>query len=208
MKNCKNQVVYTCFGSTGPTGPTGPQGPSTIAIGTTTTGAAGTGASVTNVGTTSDLILDFVIPAGDTGPTGPTGPKATIDSILVGNDGTQTIVTNGELNLGTLVNSTGTSLSFTSPNDIIVNETGTYLVNVSSIINNAPGSSGDLGLSLLINNTVVPTASEYIVTQTAAFSSELQHNFSATSGDIITVENRSTVSNNYHDLTISVIRLV
>lgn len=208
MKNCKNQVVYTCFGSTGPTGPTGPQGPSTIATGTTTTGAAGTGASVTNVGTTSDLILDFVIPAGDTGPTGPTGPKATIDSILVVNDGTQTIVTNGELNLGTLVNSTGTSLSFTSPNDIIVNETGTYLVNVSSIINNAPGSSGDLGLSLLINNTVVPTASEYIVTQTAAFSSELQHNFSATSGDIITVENRSTVSNNYHDLTISVIRLV
>lgn len=110
--------------------------------------------------------------------------------------------------MGTLVNSTGTSLSFTSPNDIIVNETGTYLVNVSSIINNAPGSSGDLGLSLLINNTVVPTASEYIVTQTAAFSSELQYNFSATSGDIITVENRSTVSNNYHDLTISVIRLV
>lgn len=62
----------------GPTGPTGPAGPTTITVGTTTTGAAGTDATVTNSGTADDLILDFTIPQGEdgmTGPTGPTGPQ-------------------------------------------------------------------------------------------------------------------------------------
>ena len=67
----------------GPTGPTGPAGPATITIGTTTTGEAGTDATVINSGTAENVILDFTIPAGATGPagadgaigaTGPTGP--------------------------------------------------------------------------------------------------------------------------------------
>lgn len=61
-----------------------------VAVGTTTTGAAGTNASVTNSGTSSAAVLDFTIPrgakgdkgdkgdtgaAGATGATGPQGPK-------------------------------------------------------------------------------------------------------------------------------------
>lgn len=52
-----------------------------VAVGKTTTGAAGTNASVTNSGTDSALVLDFTIPQGATGPQGPkgevgeTGPK-------------------------------------------------------------------------------------------------------------------------------------
>lgn len=66
-------------GATGPEGPTGPTGAAaTIAVGTTTTGAAGTSASVTNVGTSSAAVFDFTIPRGDTGATGPTGAAATI----------------------------------------------------------------------------------------------------------------------------------
>lgn len=61
----------TCCG--GPTGPTGPAGPATITVGTTTTGAPGTDASVTNSGTLENVILDFTIPVGEIGPTGPTG---------------------------------------------------------------------------------------------------------------------------------------
>ena len=60
----------------GPTGPTGPQGPATIVVGNTTTTDPGTDASVTNVGTNENIILDFSIPTGaigDVGPTGPTG---------------------------------------------------------------------------------------------------------------------------------------
>lgn len=75
-KRCKEKI-----GVFGPTGPTGPQGPATITIGTTTTGDPGTNASVTNVGTNENAILNFTIPAGVTGaqgiqgPTGPTGPQ-------------------------------------------------------------------------------------------------------------------------------------
>ena len=64
-------------------GPQGPQGDAaTIAVGTTTTGAAGSSASVTNTGTSSAAVFNFTIPQGiqgiqgvkgDTGATGPTG---------------------------------------------------------------------------------------------------------------------------------------
>lgn len=44
-----------------------------ITIGSTTTGAAGTKASVINSGTKQDVVLDFVIPKGDKGSKGDTG---------------------------------------------------------------------------------------------------------------------------------------
>jgi Chaperone of endosialidase len=79
-------------GDTGATGATGPQGPkgdaaATINVGSTTTGAAGTNASVTNSGTSSAVVLNFTIPRGATGATGPQGPAgadgaaATLDPI-------------------------------------------------------------------------------------------------------------------------------
>lgn len=52
-----------------------------VTVGTVTTLPAGSPATVTNVGTAQDVILDFGIPAGadgpqgSTGPTGPTGPS-------------------------------------------------------------------------------------------------------------------------------------
>ena len=58
----------------GATGPTGPQGPATITVGTTTTAEPGADATVTNVGTDENVILEFSIPAGADGATGPTGP--------------------------------------------------------------------------------------------------------------------------------------
>jgi hypothetical protein len=48
---------------------------STVTVGTTTTGAAGSNASVTNSGTSTDAVLNFTIPRGDTGVTGPTGAQ-------------------------------------------------------------------------------------------------------------------------------------
>ncbi len=82
-KKCKPDCNY-CFiagptgsiGPTGATGPTGPTGPATatITIGTITTGAPGSEAIVTNTGTSTNAIFDFVIPSGLVGPTGPTGP--------------------------------------------------------------------------------------------------------------------------------------
>ena len=46
-----------------------------IAVGTTTTSAAGGNASVVNAGTSTNAILNFTIPRGPTGPTGATGAQ-------------------------------------------------------------------------------------------------------------------------------------
>jgi hypothetical protein len=69
-------------GATGPTGPTGPQGSTgpqgpaaTIALGTVTTGAAGSNVVITNSGTSGAAIFNFTIPRGETGATGATGPQ-------------------------------------------------------------------------------------------------------------------------------------
>lgn len=52
-------------------GATGPQGDAaTIAVGTVTTGAAGSSVVVTNVGTSGAAVFDFTIPKGDTGDIG------------------------------------------------------------------------------------------------------------------------------------------
>lgn len=64
----KPNITYTCVGPTGPTGPAGPAGAS-VTVGTTTTTAPGTNASVVNTGTPSNAVLEFNIPAGATGPT-------------------------------------------------------------------------------------------------------------------------------------------
>ena len=55
-------------GDTGEIGPQGPAGTSpTVTVGTTTTGEAGTQASVVNSGTAENVVLDFTIPKGDAG---------------------------------------------------------------------------------------------------------------------------------------------
>jgi len=66
-------------GATGSTGKTGANGlSSTVNVGTTITGAAGTNAVVTNSGTSSDAVLNFIIPRGNTGAQGPMGPAGPV----------------------------------------------------------------------------------------------------------------------------------
>ena len=64
-------------GATGPQGIPGPQGPKgdtamTFQVGTVTVGDT---AAVSNSGTGTDIILDFVVPAGSEGAVGPRGPE-------------------------------------------------------------------------------------------------------------------------------------
>lgn len=68
-----------------------------VNVGTTTTGAAGTNASVVNSGDDKDIVLDFTIPRGAQGPQGPAGASAvTVDvgSTTTGAAGTNASVTN------------------------------------------------------------------------------------------------------------------
>lgn len=71
-------------------GPTGAA--ATIAVGTVTTGAAGTDAEVTNSGTTGAAVLDFTIPRGNVGPTGnaATISVGTVTTVAAGQPATVT----------------------------------------------------------------------------------------------------------------------
>ena len=62
------QALVQQVGVMGPTGATG--APATVTVGSTTTGAAGTSASVNNAGSSSAVVLNFTIPQGATGPQG------------------------------------------------------------------------------------------------------------------------------------------
>lgn len=84
----------------------GPQGPAgqaaTVTVGSTITGLPGTSAVVTNSGTTSNAVLNFIIPEGQPGATGPQGPAGTsgtaatitVGTTTTGAPGTQASVTN------------------------------------------------------------------------------------------------------------------
>lgn len=73
-------VVENAGGLRGETGSQGPEGPAgapgeaaTVSVGTTTTLPAGSSATVTNTGTTSDAVFNFGIPKGDKGDKGDAG---------------------------------------------------------------------------------------------------------------------------------------
>ena len=76
-KQTQLQDIADLGGPAGPVGPQGPVGPTgpgaTIQVNSTVTGAPGTNASVTNVGSLQNALFNFVIPRGDVGATGATG---------------------------------------------------------------------------------------------------------------------------------------
>lgn len=93
--NTEDGVIYVYYDSywVAATGPSG--NAATIAVGTVTTGTAGSSVQVTNSGTNSAVVLNFTIPQGDTGPqgaTGATGPAA-VQTIPFNRSGTVAVVT-------------------------------------------------------------------------------------------------------------------
>ena len=130
-------------GAAGPPGATGAQGDpgpagdaATLAVGTTTTTAAGTNASVTAVGTTSAQIFNFDIPRGNTGVAGATGaqgdpgPAGTAATIAVGTTTTTAPGTSAS------VTSSGSSSAQIFDFSIPRGDTGTA---------GTPGAQGDPG---------------------------------------------------------------
>ncbi|MBI1246171.1 MAG: hypothetical protein GC202_14310, partial [Alphaproteobacteria bacterium] len=72
----------------------GPQGDgATITVGTVTTGAAGSSASVSNSGTATAAVLDFHIPKGDTGDAGAAATVA-VGTVTTGAPGSSAAVSN------------------------------------------------------------------------------------------------------------------
>lgn len=87
-------------GIQGEVGPTGPKGDAaTISIGKVETGDPGTLASVTNIGTLTDSVLDFVIPRGDEGK----AATIVVGSTTTSESGTEAnVVNSGDENMAIL----------------------------------------------------------------------------------------------------------
>lgn len=165
-KRCKEKM-----GVFGPTGPTGPQGPATITIGTTTTGNPGTNASVTNVGTNENAILNFTIPAGATGaqgiqgPTGPSGESSlsygskydtTTDTISLTAD------TDSPVPLTTTAPLSG--ITGTNANTLTITANGVYKIDY--FFNGSPNVEATLTLSVSQNSN--PISSSTIIKEVQA----------------------------------------
>ena len=203
-------------GATGVTGPTGPTGLTGATGDIGPTGPTGLTGATGDIGPTGPTGLTGATGAtgptgltgntGDIGPTGPTGPTLSIDSILVDNDGTQSVTASSLVDLGTVINSTGSSITFTSPNTINLTESGTYLIQYDALIANT-STAGNVGASLLINGSVVPNASEYVPASTNQAQFVLQHNLTITTATTVSISNNSSVSNDYHDSSLSILKI-
>ena len=114
---------------------------SEVSVGTTTTGAAGSSASVVNSGTSTDVVLDFTIPRGDKGDTGDIGPAATIavGSTTTTNPGTNASV----VNVGTSGNAI---FDFEIPRGAGVNSGGT----AGQVLTKASGTDYDTTWTTII----------------------------------------------------------
>ena len=175
------------------TGPTGPQGPSTINVGTTTTGAPGTNASVVNSGTSTDVILDFTIPRGATGPTGltgatgPTGPTGATGPVLTSTLAVATMQKTTTQTLSvvdTLVSfNTATALknSSVTATTITIDNTGTYDLaygfNASAGINSA--------MSIYINGNELESTRLVLLEEAGGLSADILITLNA--GDTISL---------------------
>ena len=127
-----------------------PGAAATVDVGTTTTGAAGTNASVTNSGTNSAAIFDFTIPRGANGTNGNDGvtPDVSVGETTTGAAGTDASVTNtGE--------APNVVLNFTIPRGADGTGAGTVTnVQAGNGINVADGTSTPTVSAVAGDNTI------------------------------------------------------
>lgn len=135
-------------------------GGNTIKVGSVTTGAPGTNATVVNSGTAKDVVLDFAIPRGDKGEAGTGGTSYTLPAATSTTLGGIKVGSNLSITEdGTLSATGGTSSGFdpTKVDDIVIgsgatvgNHTG-FVIGVKSSANN----TGDM----VVGNSAIASGS-------------------------------------------------
>lgn len=133
-----NTIVWSVPGVLGSQGPSG-----TLAVGTTTTGAAGTSASVTNSGTSTAAVFNFTIPRGDKGNPGDAA-TITAGTTTTGAAGSSASVTNSGTTSAAVFNFTIPKGDQGNPGDaatIAVGTTTTGAAGTSAIVTNSGTSS-------------------------------------------------------------------
>ena len=175
-------------GANGADGATGADGTAaTVQVGTTITGAPGTNASVTNTGTESDAVLNFVIPAGATGAAGVAGTAATVQvgTTTTGTPGTNASVTNTGTESNAVLNfvipagATGASAAESRPSVLAVQDTTEQALTENTPVSfavNLLQSGTDLTHAAGSNQITVETPGIY----QAAFTAEVSPTGTAT----------------------------
>lgn len=137
-------------GATGATGNTGPAGTAaSVAVGTVTTGAAGSSVIVTNSGTSSAAVLDFTIPRGNAGTGDVSGPASATDNQIALFNSTTGKLIKAASTTGLIKASSGVISAAAAGTDYAAAPTGT---NAQLLANNGSGGFANVtvgsGLSL------------------------------------------------------------
>ena len=176
----------TGIGATGPTGPTGPTGETgetgatgedgraaTITIGSVITGEPGTPVEVTNSGTDTDAVFDFVIPRGEPGGGGTLDVLATVDPATQSpGAGTPLIFSNNPLVSGTSI-----THQASSP-DVNINQPGIYQATFHSSVYPNPGTTIPASVRVQLYQNGVPVAGAVARHTFAASTEEATMSFS------------------------------
>ena len=132
-------------GDSGTNGTNGSDGANaTIQVGSVTTGAAGSNATITNSGTASAAIFDFTIPKGDQGNPGTNGTDGSD-----GADGAAATISVGTVSTGApgssvTVTNSGTSNAAVFDFSIPQGDDGAATVSIGNVNTGAPGSSASV----------------------------------------------------------------
>lgn len=130
-------------GADGTNGQDGEDGQAaTISVGSVTTGAAGTSASVVNSGTSSAAVFDFTIPKGDKGDTGNNGTNATITNVTASVDSNV-----GTPSVSVTMGGTESARTFDFAFSNLKGADGQGSGTVSSINNISPDGNGNVTLT-------------------------------------------------------------
>ena len=125
--------------------------------------------------------------------------------MLVANVATQAVTANSNVVLGTTQATNGTSISYTAP-DTVNLQPGTYLVEYTAVVNDTTGT-GNIGGTILFNDTALPYASTYYDNETDSDTIKLQAIVTANTASTIKVQNQSTVTLNYINSNLIVVKL-
>lgn len=178
-------------GETGPQGIQGPKGDTglpgadgtaaSITIGTVTTGQPGTQASVTNVGTSTNAILNFTIPQGQTGSQGPAGQ---VQDVQVSYDQGQTWQSAMVGNVAKVITGTGGGGGGEINTIEAIQKNGTTLPIVNKTVNvTVPTATSQLtNDSGFITSSSVPTKTSDLVNDSGFLTSQVNADWNASSG--------------------------
>ena len=152
-------------GATGANGADGADGTAaTVQVGTTTTGAPGTNASVTNTGTENNAVLNFVIPAGATGASA----AESRPSVLAVQDTTEQALTeNTPVSFAVNLLQSGTDLTHAAgSNQITVETPGIYQAAFTAEVSPTGTATLPLTISLSLEQgtTILETSSTTMTT--------------------------------------------